>query len=62
MSKLTERGTEDHHAIGEHVAPNHGPAGGNTGQRTVVRVPGSITPLSYKEAVTNGTKTDKDEY
>jgi hypothetical protein len=34
---------------GEHAQPNRGPAGGDTGQRTVIRVPGSKTALNVDE-------------
>ena len=38
-------------AIGEHSnQPNRGPAGGDTGQRTVIRVPSSRTALNEAEA------------
>jgi hypothetical protein len=35
---------------GEHSQPNRGPVGGDTGQRTVIRVPGSKTALNVDEA------------
>lgn len=35
---------------GEHSQPNRGPAGGDTGQRTVISVPGSKTALNVDEA------------
>lgn len=35
---------------GEHAQPNRGPAGGDTRQRTVIRVPGSKTALNVDEA------------
>jgi hypothetical protein len=50
LSSLTEKNYGREKGIGQHIAPNRGPAGGNTGQRTVVRVPGSITPLDVDEA------------
>jgi hypothetical protein len=35
---------------GQHRAPNHGPAGVNTGQRSIVRDEASKTPLDVEEA------------
>ena len=60
MSLLTEKGAQDHHAIGEHVAPNRGPAGGNTGQRSIVRNPESVTPLDVDEANGRGANAGKE--
>ena len=58
MSKLTEKGTEDYHGIGQHEDMNRGPASGapNSGQRTIVRSPASITPGRYEETVNKESK------
>jgi hypothetical protein len=50
MSSTSEKGTENRHGIGQHRQANHGPAGGNTGQRSVVRDAASVTPLDVDEA------------
>jgi hypothetical protein len=42
--------TKEHSAGGQHRAPNHGPTGINSGQRSQVRVPESVTPLDVNEA------------
>lgn len=40
---------------------NRGPAGGNTGQRSVVRNPQSITPLDVEEANGRGTNVGRED-
>jgi hypothetical protein len=50
MSLLTEKNYGSKAGIGQHIDANHGPTGLNSGQRTIVRVPESITPLDVEEA------------
>jgi hypothetical protein len=35
---------------GQHRAPNHGPTGANSGQRSILLNPESVTPLDVEEA------------
>jgi hypothetical protein len=45
---------------GQHRAPNHGPTGANSGQRSIVRNPESITPLDVDEANGRGANAGRD--
>jgi hypothetical protein len=42
--------TKEDSSGGQHRAPNHGPTGLNTGQRSIVRNPESVTSLDVEEA------------
>jgi len=59
MSLLTEKNYGSKAGVGQHIDPNHGPTGLNTGQRSQVKVPGSVTPLNVDEA--NGRGANEGE-
>ena len=59
MSSTSEKGTENRHGIGEHIAPNRGPTGLNSGQRTIIRDQASKTALDVDQANGRGANAGK---
>ena len=60
MSNTTEKDYGGKTGIGQHIDPNKGPSGLNSGQREIVRDKKSITPLNHSEAVGRVRRGDTD--
>jgi hypothetical protein len=60
MSATNEKDYGSKAGIGQHIDPNRGPTGINSGQRSTVRNPESITPLDVDEANGRGTNAGKE--